>query len=256
MLHPISEVEGYKISATDGEIGAVQDFYFDDQHWVVRYLIVDTGRWLPGRKVLISPISIGRADRENQSIEVNLTKEQIQNSPDIDADKPVSRQYEASYYDYYGYPYYWGGASLLGPVALAEAETIPPPPPNDTASEAMKRLAQGEFGDPHLRSAREVTGYYIEANDGDIGHVKDFVVDDENWTIRYFLIDTKNWWPGKKVVVSPHWIERVSWSESRVYVNESRDNIQHAPEYDSIEMLNREYESRLHQHYNRPPYWD
>jgi hypothetical protein len=126
----------------------------------------------------------------------------------------------------------------------------------DTEIEAVALRGHDQSSDPHLRSAREVMGYYIEATDGDIGHVEDFIVDDEDWAIRYMLVDTKNWWPGKKVVVSPDWIERVSWSDSRVYVNDSRDNVQHAPEYESNEALTRDYETKLHHHYNRPPYWD
>src|SRR5262245_1050176 len=256
MLYNISDLKGFSISANDGEIGQVEDFYFDDQDWAVRYLVVDTGRWLPGRKVLISPISIGKADRDNQLIDIHLSQEQIKNSPSIDSAKPVSRQYETSYFDYYGYPYYWGGPYLWGPAPLPGGVVTPPQSDIEKEIAAAERREQGHSADPHLRSARDVTGYYIEANDGDIGHVEDFVVDDENWAIRYILIDTKNWWPGKKVVVSPDWIERVSWSDARVYVNESRDNIQHATEYGSNELLSRDYESKLHRHYNRPPYWD
>jgi sporulation protein YlmC with PRC-barrel domain len=252
MLHTISELKGYSISATDGEIGQVEDFYFDDEHWAVRYLIVDTGGWLLGRKVLISPISIGRAAPDRQSLAVALSKQQIENSPSIDSEKPVSRQYENSFYDYYRYPHYWGGPYLWGPTAFP-GEIIAPPP----SDVELAAAPQGsDSSDPHLRSAHEVTGYYIEATDGEIGHVEDFLVDDENWAIRYMLIDTQNWWPGKKVVVSPDWIERVSWSDSRVYVNESRENIQHAPEYEANQQLTREFETRLHRHYNRAPYWD
>jgi len=254
MLHCASDLKGYSLSAKDGEIGRVEDLYFDDQKWTIRYIVVDTGRWLPGRKVLISPCSIGRADRDNQLIEINLNKQRIENSPSIESDKPVSRQYETIYHDYYGFPYYWGGPHLWGPAILPGAAA--PLPPTAGEEEAAARRAHQDSDDPHLRSASEVTGYYIEANDGEIGHLQDFIVDDENWAIRYLLIDTKNWWPGKKVVVSPDWIERVSWSDSRVYINESRENVKHAPEYNSAEMLNRDYESKLHHHYHRAPYWD
>ena len=253
MLHKISDLKGYKLSAADGEIGEVLDFYFDDERWAIRYLVVDTGNWLPGRKVLISPVALGPADRSQQTLQVKLRKEQIENSPGIDTDKPVSRQYETSYYDYYGYPYYWGGPYLWGPVALPGGVGAPPRDAGEIEAAAAREHEQSN--DPHLRSAGEVTGYYIEANDGDIGHVEDFIVDDEDWAIRYMLVDTKNWWPGKKVVVSPSWIERVSWADSRVYVNDSRDNIRQAPEYQP-DALNRSYETKLHQHYNRPPYWD
>jgi hypothetical protein len=240
------------IKARDGEIGEVDDFYFDDESWAIRYLVVDTGNWLPGRKVLISPISLGKADLSHQWLDVELTKKQIEDSPSIDTDKPVSRQYEASYYDYYGYPYYWTGPHLWGPAAYPGPLMMP----ERTQAEAEALRREQESADPHLHSSSEVAGYYIEATDGDIGHVEDFMIDDESWAIRYIVVDTRNWWPGKKVVVSPQWIERVSWRDSKVYVNLSRDNIQKAPEYDLERPMSRDYESTLYRHYDRSPYWD
>jgi len=253
MLHNLSDLKGAVISATDGNIGEVKDFYFDDESWTVRYLVVDTGNWLPGRKVLLSPISLGKVNHLDQSVEVNLTKEQIKESPGIDADKPVSRQYEMSYFDYYGYPYYWAGPYTWGPAAY------PAPMPmasrtRDEIEEAKTR--EQESSDPHLHSANEVVGYYIQATDGDIGHVEEFVLDDEDWVIRYMVVDTRNWWPGKKVVVAPEWIERASWNDSRVYVNLSRGNIEQAPEYDRNAPVSRDYETNLYRHYGRPPYWE
>jgi len=252
MIHNLSDLKGFGIKATNGEIGEVTDFYFDDDRWTIRYLVVDTGKWLPGRQVLISPISLGKADRANRRIQVDLTMEQIKNSPGIETDKPVSRQYEASYFDYYGYPYYWTGPYLWGPAAYPGPLVMPER--TQAEGEAIRR--EQESSDPHLHSAREVRGYYIEAADGDIGHVEDFIVDDEDWAIRYMVVDTRNWWPGKKVLVSPQWIERASWHDSRVYVNLARSDIQEAPEYDTNRPLSRDYESSLHRHYRRAPYWE
>jgi PRC-barrel domain len=254
MLHNLTDLKGSTIKARDGQIGEVEDFYFDDDKWTIRYLVVSTGTWLGGRQVLISPISLGLTDKANRSIDVNLSKKQVENSPGIDSDKPVSRQYETTYSNYYGYPYYWGGPYLWGPAAVPAAM---PPVPSHTEGEieAMERRDQ-EPSDPHLHSGNEVIGhYYIEATDGDIGHVEEFLIDDESWTIRYMVVDTVNWWPGKKVLVAPPWIHRVSWNDSKVYVNLSRDSIQRAPEFDRNQPLSRDYEQHLHRHYGRAPYW-
>jgi hypothetical protein len=245
MQRLISDLKGYAIGAKDGDIGAVDDFLFDDELWTIRYLVADTAKWLPGRRVLISPIALGHVETDEKRISVSLTREQVKNSPDLDS-RDISREHEMSYYDYYGWPYYWIGGAVWGlgtvPGNLAQEKKLPAEAP----------LQPGE--EPHLRSAKEVTGYYIEAKDGDIGHVEDFVIDDESWEIRYMIVDTKNWWPGKKVLISPEWIETVSWSDSRVYVELSRDSIQSGPEFDP-KNLNRDYETRLHKHYDRPGYW-
>ena len=255
MLHNLTDLKGAAINATDGEIGEIEDFYFDDDHWTIRYLVVSTGTWLAGRRVLISPISVGRANLSSRKIDVNLSKKQIENSPGIDSDKPVSRQYETSYLNYYGYPYYWGGPYVWGPAAVPAA--MPPPIPSRTQDEIQEmQRRERESSDPHLHSADEVIGrYYIEATDGDIGHVEEFLIDDESWSVRYMVVDTVNWWPGKKVLVAPPWIERVSWNDSKVYVNLSRDNIKQAPEFDRSQPLSRDYENNLHRYYGRAPYW-
>lgn len=176
MVHNISDLNGFAICARDGEIGEVDDFYFDDESWAIRNLVVDTGKWLPGRKVLISPISLGKADRTNQRLVVDLSMKQIEDSPGIETDKPVSRQYETSYYDYYGYPYYWVGPHLWGPADYPGPLMMP----ERTQAEARAVRREQAASDPHLHSAEEVVGYYIEATDGDIGHVEDFIVDDKN----------------------------------------------------------------------------
>lgn len=254
MLYAVSTLEGYSLRAKEGDIGSVQDFYFDDEAWAIRYLALDTGKWLPGRKVLISPLSLGNADREEKAIAVNLTKDQVENSPDIDTHKPISRQHEIEFYDYYTYPYYWPGPYLWGPVPYPGA--MPAPTESATVNKELRAIKERELSkDQHLRSAKEVTDYYIEASDGDIGHVEDFLVDDQSWAIRYIVVDTKNWWPGKKVVVSPQWIRAVNWQDSKVYVDLPRDRIKQAPEYDGNAPMSRDYESRIHEHYGRAVYW-
>jgi sporulation protein YlmC with PRC-barrel domain len=244
MQRVASKLKGYSIGAKDGDIGSVADFLFDDKLWTVRYLVADTAKWLPGRQVLLSPIALGRVETDEKRVPVSLTKQQVENSPDIDS-RNITRTHETSYYDYYGWPYYWVGGDVWG---------TGPFPGSLAAQQKMEMAAREQDNDTHMRSVKEVTGYYIEARDGDIGHVEDFIIDDESWEIRYLVVDTKNWWPGKQVLISPEWIERVSWSDSRVYVDLSREAIKSGPEFDP-DKLNRDYEERLYKHYDRPGYW-
>jgi hypothetical protein len=241
----------FAIRAVDGKLGTVEDIYFDDETWAIRYLIVDTGGWLGGRRVLISPMSVVRTDWQATQLDVALTKKQVENSPDIDTHQPVSRQHEAAYLGYYGYPYYWGGPYLWGPAFYPAGLAVPAP----ASAEAMTERTRRESPDSHLRSTEAVTGYDIEAADGEIGHADGFAVDDEAWAIRYVEVATRSWLPGKKVLVSPAWIERVSWADSKVYVGLSREAIKDAPEYIESRPITREYENQLHSHYGRPPYW-
>ena len=244
MLSIAKTLKGYQLHALDGEIGKVKEFYFDDRHWTVRYLVAETGNWLTGRQVLISPYALGAVIQGEQDITVELTKKQIEGSPSLDTDKPVSRQFEDAYNQYYGWPMYWGGPYNWGayPYIVRDRKNWNP--------------AQGEKSwDPHLRSTHDVSGYHIHATDGEIGHVEDFVIDDETWAIRYLIVDTRNWWPGTRVLVSPQWIERVSWSDSKVFVNLSREAIRQSPEYRMDSPPTREYETGLHLHYDRLGYW-
>jgi hypothetical protein len=252
MLRAISELNGIGIAATDGEIGSVKDFYFDDLTWTIRYLVVDTGSWLPGRQVLISPMSV-TAPPTADRLPVGLTKQAIENSPSIDTDRPVDRQHEVALSSYYRYPYYWEGPYRWGAIASPDAAVMSPLP-EPVAQELEAREREG--ADQHLRSARDVSGYYLEAVDGGIGHVEDFIVDDEAWAIRYILVDTANWWPGRKVVISPEWIRDVSWPDSTVYVDLPREQIKAAPEYDPSRPFERDYETRLFEHHRRRKYWE
>ncbi len=251
MLRNAKDLHGFTIRATDGELGTVDELYFDDESWVIRYLTIETGGWLGGRPVLISPFSVVQADWPGKRLDVALTKKQVENSPGINTHLPVSRQHEAEYNRYYGYPYYWGGPYLWGPTLYPAAMASP----TTVATETMAYTTPGEPADLHLRSTEAVTHYSIEAADGEIGHVDGFIVDDEAWVIRYIEVATRNWWPGKKVLVSPAWIERVSWTESKVYTGLTREAIQYAQEYVESMPITREYENRLYFHYGRPPYW-
>jgi len=243
MLRSIKEIKGYKISATDGNIGRVHDFFFDDEIWAVRYFVVDLGTWIPGRKVLIIPSVFGEAEWKTLSIPVKLTKDQIRQSPDMSTDIPVSRQEEIKLHEHYTWVPYW---------------TAPPPgvaPPVELLQDEKADEKELQHSDPHLRSVHEVSGYHIQASDGGIGHVEEFIVDDTDWFIRYLVIDTRNWLPGRKVLVSPGWIDSISWRESKVFVNLPKEMIKKSPEYDPSAPVNREYEERLYDFYGRPKYW-
>ncbi|MDQ2916375.1 MAG: PRC-barrel domain-containing protein [Pseudomonadota bacterium] len=266
MLRSMNDLEGYAIRATDGDIGHMKDFYFDDTAWVIRYLVVDTGTWLSSRKVLISPIAIGQPNRSEKVLPVSITKEQVKNSPDIDTDKPISRQHEIRYLGYYGYPYYWGGAGLWGAGAYPGAMMMPGyfagsvAIPRAESSEAQESFARAEAArhqndDPHLRAGKAVMSYHIEATDGDIGHVEGLLVDDETWAIRYIIVNTSNWWMGHRVLIAPQWIENVNWHDATVSVNVTRQAVKDAPPYESEPELNREREASLYKHYGRPGYW-
>jgi len=250
MLRQFSDIKNFALAARDGEIGKVKELYFDDQSWAVRYVVVDTGGWLTGRKVLIAPRSFGSIDEESKLIAVHLTKEQIENSPPIEADKPVSRQHEEEWHRYYGYPGYW-----LAPEAIAFGGMPAVAPwPVENVAQGVGGPSTREPGDPHLRSTSEVAGYSIHATDGDIGHVDDFILDEDGWSIRYLVI-SRSWWPGKKVVLSPEWIERVSWEERKVFVPLTRDAIKDAPEWADPQPITRASEERLFGHYGRRGYW-
>ena len=245
MLNKAKTLKGYKLDSLDGEIGKVKEFYFDDQHWAIRYLVADTGGWLTGRQVLISPYALIAVRKEDQDITIDLTKKQIEGSPSLNSDKPVSRQFEEGYYGYYGWPGYWNGPYMWGayPYIVRDPEKWKAPTPSEKG------------WDPHLRSTQDVSGYHIQATDGEIGHVEDFIIDDETWAIRYLIVDTKNWWPGKKVLVSPQWIESVSWDESKVFVHLSQEAIKRSPEYTEDTLPTRDYEAGLYRHYGRQGYW-
>ncbi len=239
MLASTKEMRSYDIQATDGRIGGVEDFYFDDQDWVVRYLVVDTGHWLPGRLVLIAPEKIGEPDHPAERLPVHLTRERIENSPSIQKHLPVSRQAELDLAKYYGWAAYWDVGTLEPQVSRSVAA-------EGTAheKERMEDIRQSS-----LRSCREVTNYHIHADDGEIGHVEDFIVQTDDWGIRYLVVDTRNWWPGKKVLIVPTWITRVAWSERLVYVRLSREDIKNGPEYDPRTPISEQYEQAFREHH-------
>jgi uncharacterized protein YrrD len=225
------------VAAVDGDIGRVHDVLFEDASWTIRYLVVDTGKWLTGRKVLLSPVAVLDAAWGQRQLKVRLTREQVKNSPDVDTDKPVSRQHERAYFDYYGYPYYWAGPLRWG--------AAPFPPAQETQSADVRAAepnlpnAEGERlpANPHLRSARTVTGYGIEAIDGAIGHVEDFVYDEQDWSIQALAVDTRNWLPGRHVAVPIDRVESVRWEDRTVKVGLTQDAVRQSAPLRSQQIL-------------------
>lgn len=231
MMDSVNRLHGAMAMTTDGDAGTVKDIYFDDEHWAVRYLVVKTGGWLSGRTVLVSPWAVTSIDRSQATVNLNLTRDQIRNSPEIDTDKPVSRQHEAELSAYYRYPYYWGEPLMWG-YAAYPAVPLDRPAQEGRPLPAERAAPEREAGDPHLRSSNEVTGYEIRATDDSVGHVEDFLIDDRDWSIKLMVVDTRNWWPGKKVLIAPDRIDHVSWENRQLAVKITRAQVEGSPEFD------------------------
>jgi len=260
MLRNLKDMDDFEIKATDGTIGQIKDFYFDDDTWTVRYLVVETGSWLDTRMVLISPIAVRRPDWSARTLPVSLTLQQVQNSPDIETDKPVSRQNEESYLGYYGYPTYWGGDALWGagmvPYAMDPTVGVYTGYGKDSAERERDlqdflrdERARHRNDDPHLRSCAAVSGYHIHATDGDIGHVAGYLADDDSWALRYLIVNTSNWWMGHQVLVAPRWITGVHWTDHTVSVDLTREAIKSAPAYDATQEWTPDLDVNLQRHY-------
>jgi hypothetical protein len=267
MLFVISGLNGFAVAATDGRLGTVKDFLFDDRSWRVRWLVVDTGTWLSGRKVLIHPSAIAPLEYGPVSggglpmmgfgpdtvLAVRLTRQQIEASPDIGEHEPVSMQMQSHLYDYYGWDPYWG-TNYFGMNAMASPMSPPP-----LFADSMRRADSDTEthpgdGDPHLRSAAEVNGYHIHATDGDIGHVENFLADDASWDIRYLIVATRNWWPGRHVLIAPFAVKDIDWSQRHVQLGVSREQVKSSPPWDPVALIDKISEQRLHSHYGWPGY--
>lgn len=241
MLQSAKELRSTHLQAIDGEIGPLDDLYFDDFEWKVRYLVANTGSWLSGRRILLSPLAMTGAPDANSHIHMNLTTKQIEQSPRVDEAKPVSKQQEIDLHSYYGWNYYGFGPGISGTYSQDLDD-----PPGD---------AKGKHAeDTHLRSAEEVSGYRISASDEELGHVEDFIVDDITWEVRYMVVDTAPLWFGKKVLLSPLWIQQVDWGNRRVGVSLTAGDIKDAPEWDGLTPIEPDYDEKLFIHYSRSTY--
>jgi len=263
MLRNLQDLQKFVLRATDGDIGHVTDFYFDDQAWVVRYLVIETGNWLSSRKVLISPLSIGSPDWQDKAIPVALTREEIRNSPDIDTNKPVSRQHEEDFALHYRYPFYWIGTGLWGEDAhpsqvmpeFVSTPSVVVPQPDSVSLLADPPEAQHNPDDTHLRSCYVVSGSHLHTDEGEIGQVQGMLIDDENWAIRYLVVTTSYWQIGHQALVTPASIAGIDWFDHIVLLNLPGDRMQETPTHDPNDLVDRDHEKRLHDHYGIKPYW-
>jgi uncharacterized protein YrrD len=227
MLHLARKVCGAPVLATDGEIGTVEDFFFEEDRWTVRYLLVDTGRWLSGKRVVISPMSV-TVPWNRAGVRVTLTRDQVWHSPEVNR-QPLSRSAETELLEYYGHPIYWGAGGIWGafenPGALVAQPAVPPPPTGPVVHLEEQRL----------RSTNQSTGYHLHARDGEIGHVDDFVMGEESWRIRYLLVDTSNWIGGRSVVVLTETVTRIDKDHGLLHVDATREQIRNSGAFASIE---------------------
>lgn len=239
MLHTVKSLFGFTMGAMDGEIGEVTDVYFDNERWTLRYMVVATGRWLHGRKVLISPMSVRGISWDDGVIDLTISQQQVRDSPGVDTDRPVSRQHEIAFYNHYGYPNYWEGSNPWGLgtyplpwVGVAPDVTLPAPHSADDFVRRRPADCEHPTGDCHLRSSNQVIGYEVMATDGPVGTIGDFVFDDGNWAIRHAVVVTRKWLYSRQVLLPAESIVGVSWSEHEVYVSVTREAVEAGPEYD------------------------
>lgn len=247
MLTRLMNIIGFQIEASDGTVGEVRDFSFDEQTWTVRYMVADTRRWLPGKRVLIVPEAFDELRPEVRRFSVNLTRDQVRESPDYAEDLPVSRQWETNLHGHYGWTPYWE----LSPAGDWPTPLLPPTP--STTNGAIQ--SAGDHADPHLRSVREAAGYDVAVSDGKVGHVTDFVAGTESWKILYLVVDTRKWLPGRSFLLPTDWIDGVDWPERHVVTQLQRPRIEDSPPFDPADPINRDYETKLFEHYGRAPYW-
>ena len=267
MLIAITGLQRCTVEGIDGRVGTVKDFLFDDQSWKVRWMVLDTGHWLPSRQILIHPSAIVPLDLnlperrvlpmmswgDTLAVSVRLTKQQIEASPEAREDEPVTKQMEARLCDYYGWDLSWGTAYF----ATNAFVTLPAGPPVFSEAAARKAAGVGDHpgdGDPHLRSVVSVNGYHVHALDGELGRVENFLADDANWDMRYLVIATRNWWPGKHVQLAPYSVKEIDGSEERINVNVTRDQVKSSPAWDPLTMADNIGEQHLHRHFGWPGY--
>lgn len=246
MLRSLKDItKHYNLLASDGDIGKVRDFFFNDIFWIIKYLVADTGDWLRERLVLISPVTLGKPDWESKLLPVKLTKDKIENSPPVEKHRPVSWQKESELMKYYSLP--MDAAPGIGSIQSTEMILL-----QERIKNSNNKKKKEEAKDGHLRSAEEVTGYDIEATDGTIGHVDDFIIEDKSWIIHYIVVNTKSWFTGQKVLVSPNWINKVDWANSKVYINMDTESIKNSPEFDPSDPVNKNFEVQLYDYLGKP----
>ncbi len=256
MLTRARDLNGYSIHTADGQSTKIDFLIFDDENWAVRYLVLELGFWISGKKVLISPVALEKSGE--QSLVAKTSKDALRNGPEIDVDQPITRDDEISLHKFFSWPYYWdfpphvgssGSPLYSSPVFTASRYTASGQPKYST------HVAVEEVAITHLRSTKSLSGFHVMARNEEIGRIEDILVDDEVWAVRYFIIDIRNWLPGKKVLFSPHWIRGVDWDDGEVYLEDTKETVKSGPEYDHSIPVDRDYEKRLYDYYRRPKYW-
>ncbi|MFZ2653768.1 MAG: PRC-barrel domain-containing protein [Victivallales bacterium] len=247
MQQVASGMIGFTINGVDGELGKLKDFYFDDATWTVRYMALETGGWMSGRRTLVSIAALGKMNWASRTINVNLTREQVRNSPHADIDEPISRNYEIALHGHYAWNTYWGGGFYVLPgYGIDMVTSLDEIAAEEESSSNILKLDHG------LHNTREIIGNRIHATDGDIGHVEDFIIDEEGWNIRYLVVDLRNWLPGRRVTVSPQWIKDMDWDDAKVFVNISRDAVKRSPRYELSTLITLDYERKMLEHLHKP----
>lgn len=216
------------IATTDGVIGRVDDFLFDDLTWQIRYVVAELDDASERQRVLLSPAAV--KSRAADRLTLNVTRQRVAESPPVDWDKPISRHYESALFDYYRWQPYWRPPVMPGDVGSA---MMVPPLTRMQQKEAAAESTEAEV-DPHLRSFSEVCGYTIDATDGAVGHLDDLIVLDNDWRIHFLVVKTGIWFFGKSVVVPPAWIETIDWVTQHIRAQLSQDTVREAPEVDTL----------------------
>lgn len=252
MLRRIHEIEGFKIHASDGEIGRVASLLFDDELWAVRYALVDTGPWIFGKSVLVSPVHVKTIDFDNHEVRVDLTRDQVKESPQVATHEPVSRAKERQFHQYYRIPVYWGGTGLWG------TQMYPTFMPGvNYVNESVEKLSAGTSRENHLRSSREVRGYSLEAEDGRVGKVSDMLMEEDSYAVRYFVIEIDRELSAGSLLISPDWVTGVRWIDAAIHVPCSVEMVTSAPGRDRADPpIDRELEAELYRHYRSTGYWE
>lgn len=256
-LRPYTGLTGLDLRARDGVAGEVVDLLFEDTGFAVRWLVIDRGGLLPGRKVLLPPGTVENLDLAGRALAADLTRDEVAGAPSLSADEPVSRRHEKAVFGHYRWLPYWstGGAA----TGLATPDPVPPAatgvPDVDPATPAAPLAGGEEEGDPSLRSLGEVRGDHIHARDGFIGHVSDALVDLDDFVVRYLVVDTRNFLPGRQVLISPDWVSSFGWADKEVRVDVTREEVKAAPEFTPDMTVTRDFEHMMHRHYGRTPYF-
>lgn len=252
MLKRLNEINGFSFHTPEGSIGSCKDTLFDDNRWTVRYLDVDTGNWLPGRRVLLSPISLGEPSWETGEIPTQLSKKQIQDSPSLESHLPVSKTWEDSFFNFHGWPYYGVGMHMWGLTHYPDEDDLKKVHEIQTQPQTLSKRKS------NLRSSKELIGYEVSTQDGHLGSVEDYLFDTRSWTIRYLVVKTTQAFEADEIIIAPSWVSNIDWTGRQCVLELTQADIKLSPQVAGQlnDHLDREFELKLHRHYEKPVYWE